>query len=142
MPILLILFLSRSVIHREPTSYITEFNPVPRDYTLPRSVCSSEEQGTAVRELQDVSPSLISSLAKSSAFVFVSLDQDLGGDSKGWKEGVCRSKGWTPTPQKLNSENTESGTSPSWSDSHHVQLPFHSCKNIASGCHSDILSPC
>lgn len=76
----------------------------PRDCILPRSICSSEEQDVAVRASnpsprQHVSLGPMSPLAKSPVFVFVSLDQDLGGDSKGWKEGTCRSRGWTPLPE-------------------------------------------
>lgn len=76
----------------------------PEDCILPRSICSSEEQDVAVRASnpslrQRVSLGLISPLAKSPVFVFVSLDQDLSGDSKGWKKGMWRSKRWTPLPK-------------------------------------------
>lgn len=120
--LLFLFFLNMRVIPREPSSYISERHPVPGDCTPPWSACSSEGPGTRaghrVPPQQHGSPSRISSLAKSSVFVSVSLDQGLGGDPKGGREGMCRSKGWASVLQSSILRTQREGTSPSWSDGH------------------------
>lgn len=86
--LLFLFFLSVRVIPRAPPSYLSECQPVPRDRVR---LGGTRHRGRAP---QHGSPSRISSLAKASGFVSVSLDQGLGGDPKGGREGTGRSKGW------------------------------------------------
>lgn len=83
---------------------------------------------------QHVSPRVSLPLCLSHQFLFLLHLTRTWVGKHGWKEGMCRSKGWKLLSKSTTLRTHRKQTSSGWSYSHHVQLPFYSCKNITSGC--------